>query len=88
MQNRSPDCRKSLIVAFQNVRTLRSQAKQAELSHLMKANGVDIIGLADHKIMHSDSINYKEVNEYLLMTSSAWQKPKCAKWRGWTHAEQ
>ena len=53
------DCRKSLIVAFQNVRTLRSQAKQAELSHLMKANGVEIIGLADHKIMHSDSINPK-----------------------------
>ena len=67
------DCRKSLIVAFQNVRTLHSQAKQAELSHLMKANGVEIIGLADHKIMHSDSINYKGVNGYLLITSSAWQ---------------
>ena len=67
------DCRKSLIVAFQNVKTLRSQAKQAELSHLMKANGVEIIGLADHKIMRSDSINYKGVNGYLLITSSAWQ---------------
>ena len=53
------DYRKSLIVAFQNVRTLRSQA---ELSHLVKANGVEIIGLADQKIMHSDSINYKVVN--------------------------
>ena len=67
------DCRKSLIVAFQNVRTLRSQAKQAELSYLMKANGVEIIGLTDHKIMHSDFINYKGVNGYLLITSSAWQ---------------
>ena len=67
------DCRKSLIVAFQKVRALRGQAKQAELSHLMKANGVEIIGLADHKIMHSDSINYKGVNGYLLITSSAWQ---------------
>ena len=52
---------------------MRSQAKQAELSHLMKANGVEIIGLADHKIMHSDSINYKGVNGYLLITSRAWQ---------------
>ena len=67
------DCRKSLIVAFQNVRTLRSQAKQAELSHLIKANGVEIIGLADHKIKHSDFINHKVVNGYLLITSSAWQ---------------
>ena len=39
----------------------------------MNANGVEIIGLADHKIMHSDSINYKGVNGYLLITSSAWQ---------------
>ena len=63
MQNRSPNIRllKKLSVAFQNVRTLRSQAKQAELSHFMKANGVDIIGLAYHKIMHSDFINYKVV---------------------------
>ena len=67
------DCRKSLIVAFQNVRTLRSQAKQVELSHLMKANGVEIIGLADHKVMHSYSINYKGVSGYLLITSSEWQ---------------
>ena len=55
------------------MRTLRSQAKQAELSHLIKANGMDIIGLADHKIMHNDFINYKVVNGYLLITSSAWQ---------------
>ena len=34
---------------------------------------MEIIGLADHKIMHSDSINYKGVNGYLLITSSAWQ---------------
>ena len=67
------DCHKSLNVAFQNVKTLRSQAKQTELSHLIKAHGVDIIGLADHKIMHSNFINYKVVNGYLLITSSTWQ---------------
>ena len=65
------DCRKSLNITFQNVRTLRSQAKQAELSHLMRAKGVDIIGLADHNIMHSNFINYKVVNGYLLITSNA-----------------
>ena len=67
------DYHKNLNVVFQKVRTFRSQAKQAKLSHLMKAIGVDIIGLADHKIMRSDSINYKVVNGYLLTTSSSWQ---------------
>ena len=49
-------------ISTMNVRTLKAESKQLETTTNMKNQGIDILGLVDHKIMHEDNINVQQVD--------------------------
>ena len=54
-----------------NVRTLKAESKQLELTTNMRNQG--ILGLVDHKITHEDNINVQQVDQHVIITLSAWR---------------
>ena len=56
-----------------NVRTLKDESKQLELTTNMRNQGIDILGLVDHKITHDDNINVQQIDQHIIITSSAWR---------------
>ena len=56
-----------------NVRTLRTQQKRIELIANMNRQRIAILAISDHKICHEDEINYEQLNNYTIITSSAWR---------------
>ena len=52
-----------------NVRTLKAESKQLELTTNMRNQG--ILGLVDHKITHEDNINVQQVDQHVIITLSA-----------------
>ena len=38
----------------------------------MKINNINILGIVDHKINHTDKIRYENIGNLTLITSSAW----------------
>ena len=60
-------------ISTMNVRTLRAESKQLELTTNMRNQGIDILGLVDHKIKHEDKINVQQVDQHLIIISSAWR---------------
>ena len=68
------NCKKYSNIATLNTRTIRVKSKQEELAHKCREHSISIIGIVDHKIVHEeDEIMYKEVEDRLLITSSAWR---------------
>ena len=63
-------------IATMNVRTLRSPHKQLELCALAKKRKIDIIGIQEHRIVHTDDneLQYENLPEgFQLVTASAWR---------------
>ena len=56
-----------------NVRTLKAESKQLELTTNMRNQGINILGLVDHKITHEDNINVQQIDQHIIITSSAWR---------------
>ena len=56
-----------------NVRTLRENYKRDELGVSMKASSVQILGIQEHRIVHSAEIEYQDLGNCYLITSSAWR---------------
>ena len=56
-----------------NVRTIRLKSKKEELANNMKMNNINILGIVDHKINHTDTIRYENIGNLTLITSSAWR---------------
>ena len=68
------NCKNYSNIATLNTRTIRVKTKQDELEHKCRENSISIIGIVDHKIVHEeDEIMYKEVEDRVLITSSAWR---------------
>ena len=71
------NCKKYSNIATLNTRTIRLENKQIELANRCREHSIAIMGIVDHKIVHSDEdlneIVYKEVEDRLLITSSAWR---------------
>ena len=66
-------CRESILVATQNVRTLRQQNKKDELFHLFTKTGLTMLGIVDHKIVHEEEIVHSKHDNNTLITTSAWR---------------
>ena len=66
-------CKTRTLISTMNVRTLRQEYKQEELSHLAGLYGISILGIVDHKMVHDDEINVKKVKDHILITTSAWR---------------
>ena len=56
-----------------NVRILKDEPKQLELTTNMRNHGIDILGLVDHKITHKANINVQQIHQDVIITSSAWR---------------
>ena len=68
------NCKDITNVSFQNVRTIREQHKRIEIANLFNTNKINIMGIADHKIVHSDeNILTERLDNCTLITSSAWR---------------
>ena len=55
------------------MRTIREQYKRVELGECLKASGVQILGIQEHRIVHSSEIEYQNLGSCTLITSSAWR---------------
>ena len=64
---------KDIFVGNLNVRTLREQYKRDELGVCMRNSGMQILGIQEHKIVHGTEIEYQDLGNCYLITSSAWR---------------
>ena len=60
-------------ISAMNVRTLKAESKQLELTANMRNQGIDILGLVDHKITHKNNINVQPLDQHIIITSSTWR---------------
>ena len=68
-------CRHHLNVATMNVRTIKKDSKRHELVHNCDKHNISILGIVDHKIVHSNKeVVYQTYDSHTLITSSAWRK--------------
>ena len=54
-----------------NIRTVREDWNIRELAQLMDQFNISIIALQEHRRVHKESIKYEEIDNHLLVTSSA-----------------
>ena len=69
-------CKQYNLVATFNARTLKSECKRKELEIRFKGQSIAFLGIADHKIVdkkNDDDIVYDEMDDSILITSSAWR---------------
>lgn len=66
-------CKNVTKVATQNVRSLRNQGKRDELAYAFNKANLNILGIVDHKLVHSEEIKTEDRNKCTLITSSAWR---------------
>ena len=64
---------KAIKIATFNTRTIRENWRVEELEHHAGKQGIEIVGIQEHRIVHEDSIRYKQLDKYHLITSSAWR---------------
>ena len=60
-------------ISTMNVRTLKAGSKQLELTTNMRNQGIDILGLVDHKIMQEDNINVQQIDQHAIITLCSWR---------------
>ncbi|XP_033637877.1 uncharacterized protein LOC117298668 [Asterias rubens] len=65
--------KKTILVSTFNVRTIREECRQEELVSCMIKQGIDIIGIQEHRIVHNDPLRFIKVLGQSLITSSAWR---------------
>ncbi|MEM7019132.1 MAG: hypothetical protein AAF512_17545 [Pseudomonadota bacterium] len=67
------NCKNETHVATINVRTLRHQGKTDELAYAFNKANLDILGVVDHKLVHDEVTQTKNLEKCTLITSSAWR---------------
>ena len=71
--------RKTIQIATLNVRTIRQSHKRQELVHTFGRSRIDILGIQEHRIIHSDTVQYEAFQEGTnLITTSAWRNTQNA----------
>ena len=53
--------------------TLRDGDRQLELQHCCQQQHIGILGVQEHRIIHTDPVEYKSVGSSTLVTSSGWR---------------
>ena len=67
-------CKRPLIMATFNANTVREDARLEELAHCVEERGVEILGVQEHRRVHTDlTIKYQRVGGCTFITSSAWR---------------
>ena len=66
-------CGQRYIVGTHNVNTLRDENRAAELDQCRKEAGIEILGVQEHRIIHTDPIEFRRVGSSCLITSSGWR---------------
>ena len=51
----------------------KTESKQLEVTTNMRNQGIDILELVKHKITHEDNINVEQIEQHVIITSSAWR---------------
>lgn len=66
-------CPRPLLMGTFNACIVREEARLVELAHCAEARGVEILGIQEHRRVHTDDrIVYRRVERCTLITSSAW----------------
>ena len=66
-------CRKQFLIGTLNVNTLRNENRAAELDKCRKAVDIEILGIQEHRLIHTDPIEFKRLGSSCLVTSSGWR---------------
>ena len=71
--NKLLNCKKEINIATHNIRTLKHQGKTEELAYAFNNANLNILGIVDHKLIHSEETQTKQLDGCTLITSSAWR---------------
>ena len=63
-------CKRILFIATYNANTLRDEDRVLELEQCTQHQGIEILGVQEHRIIHDDPIEFREVGSSYLVTSS------------------
>ena len=63
--------KKSLNISTFNIRTGREDWRIRELAQLMDQFKISVIAIQEHRRIHKEEIKYEEIDNHLLVTSSA-----------------
>ncbi|XP_062613175.1 craniofacial development protein 2-like [Saccostrea cucullata] len=66
-------CNETTNIATYNVNTLIDEDKKWELQHCSQLQHIGILGVQEHRIIHSDPIEYTKFDTSTLVTSSGWR---------------
>ena len=56
-----------------NVRTAKDDWRVHELIHHMDKQGISIIGIQEHRRVHSEEVKFQQIDNHMLITISAWR---------------
>ncbi|XP_034092751.1 craniofacial development protein 2-like [Gymnodraco acuticeps] len=67
-------CRRPFVMGTFNACTVREDARLVELAHCAEERGVEILGIQEHRRVHTDDqIVYRRVEGCTFITASAWR---------------
>lgn len=66
-------CRRPLIIVTFNASTIKADSKARELVYCASSYGISILGVQEHRICHQSSTEFCRVEDYHLITTSAWR---------------
>ncbi len=71
-------CKKLITASTFNARTIRETSRKQELLHSMFDQRIDILGIQEHRFIHSDPLKYEKIGGYTIITASAWRNDMMA----------
>ena len=71
-------CKKEVVWATLNVRTIREEIKAEQLVTQLTAKGIDIIGIQEHHIGNDEEVRYRTIKGQFLITSTTWRSKQQA----------
>ena len=75
------NCRREILISTMNMRTISAEFKRKELAYQFTSKGLSVLGIQDHKIVHSteeDKIRTEMIDGCTLITTSAWRNDRNA----------
>jgi hypothetical protein len=66
-------CKKTLSIGTYNANTLREENRALELAQCSQRQGIGILGIQEHRLIHNDPIEFRKIGTSNLVTSSGWR---------------
>ena len=73
------NCRREILISTMNMRTISAEFKRKELAYQFTSKGLSVLGIQDHKIVHTtedDKIRTEIIDGCTLITTSAWRNDR------------